>query len=171
VQQAAFRRLLLDAAVPPPLVPPPPLPQPAPPLARAPHALPLSLLGEDARAFAGAHTHSRRCPVHPFRCRLLSIPCALQQAECLPLALQAFLTPGVATVALALLFYVLDGAGLVGALITALALAAAAAAPAAAPAALLRPTRLALLAASGPLAAAAAFAIHGRQARDTSELG
>jgi hypothetical protein len=81
------------------------------------------------------------------------------------LALQALLTPGVATVTLALLFYVLGGAGLAGALIAATALAVAAAAPAAAPASL-RPARLALLAASGPLAAAAAFAIHGSTVRN-----
>jgi hypothetical protein len=57
VQQAAFRRVLLDAAVPPPLVPLLPLPPPAPPPARTPHASSLSLLAEDARAFAGAHPH------------------------------------------------------------------------------------------------------------------
>ncbi len=67
---------------------------------------------------------------------------------------------------MALLFYVLGGAGLLGAAVAAALLCAAAATAALAPA---RPSlahvRLALLAAAGPLGAAAAFAVQHRQAR------
>ena len=102
------------------------------------------------------HTQARAAPGPAvLKCIDAATTCI---TECLPQALQAVLAPGTCAAATALLFHVMDTAGLLG---------AAACVVAAMLAALLAPgaASLALLAAAGPLAAATAFIFHAHQVR------